>query len=153
MFTRSTLFWFHLSHFFLFSPVGHECFLIWLGKSERNGARSFVLQKPVLLLFNSPIGPSRQLFRWGFVHLHNSHAANQLNEIQLACPKYIIWASPCGWYTRDTKMTKKKISAYSLRVQWERINMGHNKDGWSPQGTQKMDWLILIEEGLCNPSG
>lgn len=24
--------------------------------------------------------------------------------------------------------------------------MGHNRDGWGPGGTQRMEWLILIEQ-------
>ena len=28
--------------------------------------------------------------------------------------------------------------------------MDHNKDGCGPGSTQKMEWLIVIEEDLCN---
>ena len=66
MFTRSTLFWFHLSYFFLFLQQAMSVFSYNWGrvKGMVHGKEwSCVLQKPVLLLFNSPVGPSRQRFR------------------------------------------------------------------------------------------
>lgn len=39
-----------------------------------------------------------------------------------------------------------KVSPQSLRIWWQHISMGHNRDGCGSGGIQRMEWLILIED-------